>query len=86
MAEPLPNIGIDEFRERARQYLSEVDPIAITQRGRVIGFYVPVPRNQEEIDRSLKRLAESVERLRRQMGMSEDELVDFFDPRKPSTE
>jgi antitoxin (DNA-binding transcriptional repressor) of toxin-antitoxin stability system len=86
MAEPLPSIGIDEFRECTRQYLAEVEPIAITQRGRVIGFYVPIPRNEEEIDRALKRLAESVERIRRRTGMSEDELVDFFDARKPSPE
>jgi antitoxin (DNA-binding transcriptional repressor) of toxin-antitoxin stability system len=86
MAEPLPKIGIEEFRDRAQQYLAKVEPIAITQRGRVIGFYVPVPRNEEEIDRALQRLAESVERIRRQTGMSEDELVDFFDPRKPSPE
>ena len=82
MAEPLPNIGLEEFRDRAMRYLAEAEPIAITHHGRVIGFYVRVPRDQEETDRALERLAKTVEQIRRETRMSEEELSDLFDLRK----
>jgi antitoxin (DNA-binding transcriptional repressor) of toxin-antitoxin stability system len=86
MAEPVQQIGIREFRDRATQYLAGAQPIAITRHGRVIGFYIPVPPDREETDRALQRLAETVERVRRETGMSEDELANLFDLRKPLPE
>jgi antitoxin (DNA-binding transcriptional repressor) of toxin-antitoxin stability system len=86
MAEPLRQIGIREFRDRATQYLAGAEPIAISRHGRVIGFYVPVPLDREETDRALQRLAETVERIRQRTGMSEDELANLFDLRKPLPE
>jgi hypothetical protein len=41
MAEPVQQIGIREFRDRATQCLAGADPIAVTRHGRVIGFLFP---------------------------------------------
>lgn len=79
MAEPVRQIGVREFRDRATQYLAGTDPVAITRHGRVIGFYVPVPVDRGETDRALQRLADTVERIRQRTGMSEDELAGLFD-------
>ena len=86
MAEPLPNVALEEFRDRARRYLADTEPIAVTHHGRVVGFYVPIPRDQKETDRTLDRLARRLEQIRQETGMSEEEVADLFDPRKPLPE
>jgi len=86
VAEPVQQVGIREFRDRAKEYLAGADPIAITRHGRVIGFYVPVPPDLDETDRALQRLAETVEQIRQWTGMGEDELAHLFDLRKPPPE
>lgn len=86
MPQPVNQVGIREFRDRATQYLAGAEPVAITRHGRVIGFYIPVPVDRGETDRALRCLADTVERLQRHSGLSEDELADLFDVHKPVAE
>lgn len=84
MAE-LKNVGVREFRDHATTYLSGSEPIAINKHGRVIGFYVPLERDEHEVRRALAQLGESVGRVLEETGMTEDDLAALLDLRGPRT-
>jgi hypothetical protein len=79
----MKQVGVREFRDHATLYLSGSDPIAVSKHGRVIGFYVPVKRDEDEVRRALDRFGATVNRILQETGMTEDELADLFDLRKP---
>ena len=83
MSEPVQNVGVREFRENSAQYLQGVQPIAVTRHGKVIGLYFPLPPDQEETKRAFARLGEAVDRVRAESGLTEEELGDHFNMRKP---
>jgi hypothetical protein len=76
------NVGVREFRDHATAYLSGSDPVAVSKHGRVIGFYIPLDRDEDEIRRVVAKLGQSVQRILHETGMSEDELAELFDLRK----
>lgn len=78
----LKNVGVREFRDHATTYLSGSDPIAVSKHGRVIGFYIPLDRDEDEVRRDVAKLGQSVQRILGETGMSEDELADLFDLRQ----
>ena len=78
----LKNVGVREFRDHATTYLSGSDPIAVSKHGRVIGFYIPLDRDEDQVRRDIAKLGQSVQRILDETGMSEDELADLFDLRK----
>lgn len=84
MAE-LKTVGVREFRDRATAYLSGAEPVAVSKHGRVIGFYVPLERDATEARRALAQLADSVQRVVAESGMSEDELAQLLDLRRPAS-
>ena len=77
----LKSVGVREFRDHATSYLSGSDPVAVSKHGRVIGFYVPLARDENEVVRAIMRLNETVERVLADSGMSEDELAALTDLR-----
>ncbi len=77
----LKTVGVREFRDHATTYLSSSDPIAISRHGHVIGFYIPVERDEEQARRALDRLAVNVEKVLDETGMPEEELSRLFDLR-----
>lgn len=79
----LKQVGVREFRDHATLYLSGSDPIAVTKHDRIIGVYVPMKRDEEKIRRAWDRFGETIERVLEETGMTEDELADIFDIRKP---
>jgi len=81
----LKNVGVREFRDHATAYLSGSEPIAINKHGRVIGFYVPLQRDEHEVHRALAQLSESVGRVLEDTGMTEDDLAALLDLRGPRT-
>ncbi len=85
MAE-MKNVGVREFRDHATTYLSGREPIAINKHGRVIGFYVPLERDENEVRRAIARLGESVGKVLDDTGLTEDELAALFDLRGHATE
>ena len=64
----VPTVGVREFREKAASYLAGSAPIAVTRHGRVIGFYVPVPPDQDEVRRAFERLEQALDSFRAQRG------------------
>lgn len=77
----LKNVGVREFRDHATSYLSGSSPVAVSKHGRVIGFYVPVQRDDDEVQAAVVRLGEAVGQVLTESGMDEDELADLIDLR-----
>jgi antitoxin (DNA-binding transcriptional repressor) of toxin-antitoxin stability system len=75
----LKNVGVREFRDHATTYLSGSDPVAVSKHGRVIGFYIPLQRDEDEVRRAIVRLGETVGQVLDETGLSEEELAHLFD-------
>jgi len=74
----MKDVGVREFRDHASSYLSGDEPLAVRRHGRVLGFYVPVRRKNdaEELRAALGEARDSLAELRRESGLSEEELVE----------
>jgi hypothetical protein len=77
------SIGVREFRDHATTYLSGSDPVAVSKHGHVIGFYIPLERDESEVRRAVAQLGQAVEQVLGETGMTEDELASVFDMRRP---
>ena len=77
------DVGVREFRDHASSYLSGEEPLAVRRHGRVLGFYLPVRRknDEQELQAALRELGESLADLRRETGLSEEELVHELVPK-----
>ncbi len=83
----MKHVGVREFRDRATQYLSGDEVLAVERHGEPIGFYIPTrPSKKESLTQALERLEEAVQHVLERTGMSEDELSDLFDLKKPLPE
>ena len=73
----MKDVGIREFRDHASSYLSAGEPLVVRKHGKVVGFYLPVKRRSsaEEFRGALRELSESLEELKHDTGLSEEELV-----------
>lgn len=72
-------IGMRELREKLAEYLESTYPIEVTRHGKTIGFYIPVPRRQNQSERDAmleagRRMQEELARL----GITEEELSGDF--------
>jgi hypothetical protein len=82
----MKSVGVREFRDHATAYLSGPEPLAVSKHGHVIGFYIPVERDEGEARRAVARLGEAVERVLQETGMSEEELAGLLDLRRAPPE
>ncbi|HEU0165094.1 MAG TPA: hypothetical protein VFQ54_08615 [Thermomicrobiales bacterium] len=82
-ASDVENVGIREFRDHATRYFASSKPVAISRHGKIVGFYVPVERDKEDMKRALDDLGRTVEAILERTGMTEDEFADLFDLNKP---
>lgn len=80
------SVGVREFRDRATAYLSGSDAVAVSKHGHVIGFYIPLERNDDDVQRAVGKLGEAVEQVLQQTGMNEDQLASLVDLRRPLPE
>jgi len=65
MAEPntsIKSVGVREFRANASAYLSGTEPIAVNRHGKVIGFYIPLER-EDEIERAVALLPQTLDKV-----------------------
>ncbi len=60
--------------------------MAVSKHGRVIGFYIPLERNENEVQRAVVKLGEAVEQVLQETGMNEEALSRLFDLRRPLPE
>jgi len=78
----MKSIGVREFRDHATTYLSGPDPVAVSKHGHVIGFYIPIERDEDEVRRAVVGLGEAVGQVLQETGMSEEELAGLLDLRQ----
>lgn len=78
----LKNVGVREFRDHATVYLSGSDPVAITKHDQVIGFYIPVERDREQVRQAVEKLGHTVGKILEDTGLTEEELAQLFDLRR----
>ncbi len=76
------SVGVREFRDHATSYLSGPEPVAVNKHGHVIGFYIPVERDENEVRRAVAHLGETVERVLKETGMNEEQLAGLLDLRR----
>ncbi len=80
----MKQVAVRELQEKAAVYLTGSESLAIEHNGEVVGFYYPKKQSkQEEVDRAVKQLSETVQQIMARTGMTEDELADLFDTSKP---
>ena len=76
----MKSVGISEFRDKASQYLASSEAVAVKRHGKLVGFYIPVPRSGEaEIEQALSRLNQTVSKAFAESGMDEAALADALD-------
>ena len=76
----MKRVGVREFRDHATQYLAGDEVLAVERHGEPIGFYIPArARRPETSTANLERLGRAVERVLSETGLTEEELVRFFD-------
>ena len=80
------SIGVREFRNNASTYLSGSETIAVNRHGKVIGFYIPLERDEDEVRRAVAQLGAAVGQVLEETGMTEEELARVFDLRRPMPE
>jgi antitoxin (DNA-binding transcriptional repressor) of toxin-antitoxin stability system len=80
----MTNVGVREFRDHATKYLAGPEPVAVSRHGKVIGFYIPLRRDEDEVRHAVAQLGEAVEQVIDEIGLSEDELTGLLDTRWPS--
>lgn len=72
------SVGVREFRDQATTLMKLGETIRIERHGKPVGFFVPVPtpkHDRREINESLDRLGDVVERVLAQTGLNEEDLV-----------
>ncbi len=77
----LKNVGVREFRDHATSYLSGSDPVAVSKHGRVVGFYLPLQRDEDEVEAAVAKLGETVGQVLSDSGLTEEELAALLDLR-----
>lgn len=82
----MKNIGVREFRDHATRYLAGPEPVAVNRHGKVIGFYIPLRRDEDEVRHAVAQLGKAVERVIDETGISEDQLAGLLDARRPFPE
>ncbi len=80
----MKDVGVREFRDHASSYLSGEEPLVVRRHGLVLGFYLPVKRKDDarELQAALHELGDSLAELRRETGLSEEDLVEELVPGK----
>jgi antitoxin (DNA-binding transcriptional repressor) of toxin-antitoxin stability system len=78
----LKSVGVREFRNNASTYLSGSEPIAVNRHGKVIGFYIPIERDEDEVRRAVAKLETTIGQILEETGMAEEDLASLFDLRQ----
>lgn len=76
----MKSVGIREFRDKASQYLSSREVVAVKRHGKLVGFYIPVEQSESvEIEQALQKLNQTVETAIAESGMDEATLARALD-------
>jgi hypothetical protein len=78
----LKEVGVREFRDHATKYLSGSETVAVSKHGRIIGFYLPLERNEDEVHGAIDDLSKAVSQVLQETGMNEEELIELLGLKK----
>ncbi|MEC4814392.1 MAG: prevent-host-death family protein [Scytonema sp. PMC 1069.18] len=81
----IESVGIREFTEHLYKYTREnQEPIALTNHGEMIGYYIPAqPQPQKKDIESLRQAVTKLGNILAEKGLTEDDIVtDFRELRK----
>jgi len=70
------HVGVREFRDKASHYLSKGEALAIEKHGEVIGYYIPVKRDEVARKKVLEAFETKLASFLKETGLSEDELAE----------
>jgi hypothetical protein len=73
---------VREFRDQATKLLKETEPILVTRRGRIVGFYLPATGTSLplEIKKDLFYvLTRSIRRMMKERGVTEETILADFE-------
>lgn len=80
----MQRISVAEFQAHPDRYLDGAEPLEVERNGHVVGHYYPCGEARQRRRRdSVARLEQTVERLRAELGLSEDEFERLFDLSQP---
>jgi hypothetical protein len=80
----MKRVSVEEFRDNVSRYLVGMESVVVECDGRTVGHYLPTKRvNSEESRKAIDELERTAERILAETGMTEDELADLFDFKKP---
>jgi hypothetical protein len=73
---------VREFRDQATKLLKETEPILVTRRGRIVGFYLPATGTSLplEIKKDLfSVLTRTIRRMMKERGVTEETILADFE-------
>ncbi len=69
-----------EFRDKASHYLASNEVLAVKRHGKLVGLYIPVKESEdEEVQRAIDRLGQTVEAVIASSGWDEETLSRALD-------
>jgi PHD/YefM family antitoxin component YafN of YafNO toxin-antitoxin module len=82
----IQTVGIKEFRANLRKYTKDrTEPIAITDHGVPIGYYIPTPTTPEKQDIiALQEAVHKITKLLETEGISSNDLLSDFQAARKS--
>ncbi len=79
----MKQVDLQEFQKHALKYLIGDEEVAVELNGRVLGRYVPDLQERKQAREAMQRFEAILEKIMAETGETEEELSDFFNPKKP---
>lgn len=64
------SVGVREFRNNASTYFSGSETIAVNRHGKLIGFYIPLEPDEDELRLAVAKLGATVEKVLEESDMA----------------
>lgn len=75
-------VGIREFRDKATSLLATGETLLVERHGHPVGYFVPIKQKGPEEADAMQRLAEALEQVVNETGLSEETLAELFTLRR----
>lgn len=72
-------VGIREFRADLAEYIASSRPVAVTDHGQTVGYFIPTKRGGEADVAALRRAGETFDEALAAKGIAIEDVVAEFD-------
>jgi hypothetical protein len=76
----MKTVQLSELEEQL--FLAENQALAVQHKGKLVGYFYPIPQDQTEVNAIWERLEKAIERVMEETGLDEEELVAALAPKK----